>query len=185
MVPKPFMVPRLNTVWLSEPLAQTQDRLVDIPLKFYRVVKGVSDIESVLIRLRQPGILGESAERDTGLVVNLDLFGACPRFAFELFGGREEVERRSRRLADSRQESCSSRTSRRPRPAYSRTTDPFFCSTKQLAVRRTLFFRLEFYRSADRIGRDFPNRPFPLLPPVFLPCLTPFGCPSSSALVLI
>jgi hypothetical protein len=57
------MVPHLNTVWLSEPLAQTQDRLVDILLKSYRVVKGASGVEGVLVRLRRPGVSESLANR--------------------------------------------------------------------------------------------------------------------------
>jgi hypothetical protein len=41
MLPNRSLLPRLNAVCLGEPLAQTQDRLVDMMLKFHRVVKGV------------------------------------------------------------------------------------------------------------------------------------------------
>ncbi|MDR2784034.1 MAG: hypothetical protein LBB48_09405, partial [Treponema sp.] len=39
-------------------------------------------------------------ERALRPVINLDLFGVCPRFIFELPGGYDEVEERDRRLVD-------------------------------------------------------------------------------------
>jgi hypothetical protein len=52
MLPKlcPFL--RWYTVCLGEPPAQTQDCLVDMLLKFHRIVKGAPGIAGVLAGLR-------------------------------------------------------------------------------------------------------------------------------------
>ena len=100
MLPKlcPFL--RWYTVCLGEPPAQTQDCLVDMLLKFHRIVKDAPGIEGVFVRLRQPCVFGEPDEGAPWLVVNLDFFGSHPHFAFELLGRHEEVKKRYRRLID-------------------------------------------------------------------------------------
>ena len=101
---KLFLLPCLNAVCLGESVTQTEDSLVDMLLKFDRIVKGTLILEGILVLLRQPGVFGESDERAPGLVVDLDLFGAHSGFAFEFMGGHEEIEERSRWLVDGGQE---------------------------------------------------------------------------------
>jgi len=43
-------------------------------------------------------------ERVYGIIVNFDLFGTNPDFAFELFGRHEEIEQGYKRLIDGGQE---------------------------------------------------------------------------------
>ena len=88
---KLFLLSCLNTVCLGEPSAQTEDSLVDILLKFDRIVKGTLILEGILELLRQPGVFGASDERAPGLIVDLDLFGAHPGFAFGV--GKKKLRR--------------------------------------------------------------------------------------------
>jgi hypothetical protein len=53
MLPKLNPLLRLNTVCLGKPLTQAQDSLVDILLKFHRVVKGALRLKGILVFLRQ------------------------------------------------------------------------------------------------------------------------------------
>ncbi|MDR0638933.1 MAG: hypothetical protein LBG27_08570 [Spirochaetaceae bacterium] len=49
--------------------------------------------------MRQADVFGEPCGRASRLVVNLDLFGTRPGFAFELLGGHEEIEEGNQALA--------------------------------------------------------------------------------------
>jgi hypothetical protein len=74
MLPKlcPYLCP--NTICLSEPLAQAENSLVDIVLKFHRIVKGALGIEGILTRLRQGSAFEEPLEWASRFVVDFDFF---------------------------------------------------------------------------------------------------------------
>jgi hypothetical protein len=61
-------------------------------------------LKGVLVYLWQFRTLNEPLEGALRVIVNLDFFGAHPCFAFEFFGGYEEVEQRNQRLAAGGQE---------------------------------------------------------------------------------
>jgi hypothetical protein len=81
-----FLFPCLDTVCLSEPLAQAENSLAGILLEFRRIVKGASDIDGILTLLRQGGIFEEPAGRVSRFVADFGFFVAGTRFTFELFG---------------------------------------------------------------------------------------------------
>jgi hypothetical protein len=49
MLPKLILRLRPDTVYLGKPLTQAQDSLVDILLKFHRVVKGVLRLKDIWV----------------------------------------------------------------------------------------------------------------------------------------
>jgi hypothetical protein len=85
-------------------LTQAQDSLIDILLKFHRVVKGALPVKSVLVFPGQNLLVHEPLERASGFVIDPGFFGASPGFAFEFLRGHEEVQEGNRRPVDGGQE---------------------------------------------------------------------------------
>jgi hypothetical protein len=104
MLPKLCLVLGTDTVSLGEPLAQTQDSLVDMVLQFHRVVKGALGFEGVLICLGKGSAFEEPLEGATRLVIGFDFPGAGSDFAFEFLGGHEEVQEGDQGFVDGGQE---------------------------------------------------------------------------------
>ncbi|GMO40222.1 MAG: hypothetical protein Pg6C_01000 [Treponemataceae bacterium] len=104
MLPKLNPLLCLNAVCLSKPLTQAQDSLVDILLKFRRIVKGALRLQGILVFPRQLGARKQPLERTARLVVDLDFFGTYPGFAFELLCRHKEIEQRNRRRINVRKE---------------------------------------------------------------------------------
>jgi len=89
---------------LGEPLPEARNSLVDIVLKFDRVVKGDVRRKGIFCLRRHFRRFNKPLEGAYRLVVHLDLFGPDSGFAFELLGGHEKVEQGNQRLIDGGQE---------------------------------------------------------------------------------
>jgi hypothetical protein len=103
MLPKLILILCRFTVCLGEPLTQSQDSLIDILLKFYRVVKGVLRPKGGSVFLRQFPALNEPLKGTERFVVDPDFPGACSGFACEFLSRHEEVKQGCQRLVDGSQ----------------------------------------------------------------------------------
>jgi hypothetical protein len=100
MLPKqsPLLSPKARS--LGEPLARTQDSLVDIVLEFRRVAKGGLCGQGILKFMGRFCAFHEPLEGCPRFAVRFDFPGSDSDFAFEFLGGHEEVPYGNRRLID-------------------------------------------------------------------------------------